>query len=215
MLLRAQKGKVIIMAIGKNIETRGHIVGFKEEISKAADSGEDEFFTWFDNAKNKNAAFIRGAWDFIVHIALPSSKFLSTPEEKIALEIGHGGGRILSAASRCFQSVIGVDIHENNEKVEDELKKRGINNFSLIKTDGKQIPIESGSVDFIYSFIVLQHIEKIEVFRTYLHETFRLLKPNGIAVLYFGRKYFLSINRASKILYLVDKYSERFIIPKG
>ena len=129
------------MVTGKKIETRGHVVGFREEISKAAASTDDEFFTWFNGAKDKDTAFIRGSWDFMVHIALPSSKFLSAPEERVALEIGHGGGRILAAASRCFKNVIGVDIHENNEKVGNELIKRGIDNFRLIKTEGKEIPV--------------------------------------------------------------------------
>jgi tRNA G46 methylase TrmB len=100
------------MGLGKELETRGHVVGFKEEISKAAASTDDEFFTWFNSSKDKDAAFIRGSWDFMVHIALPSSKFLSTPEDKVALEIGHGGGRILAAASRHFQKVIGIDIQK-------------------------------------------------------------------------------------------------------
>src|SRR5512143_105108 len=143
------------MASGKEVETSGHVIGFKKEISRAAASTEDEFFTWFDNAKDKDAAFIRGSWDFMVHIALPCSQFLSNPEDKVALEIGHGGGRILAAASRAFRNVIGVDVHENNEKVDSELNRRGINNCQLVKTEGKELPIESNSIDFVYSFIVL------------------------------------------------------------
>ncbi len=49
------------MAIGKVIEKRGHIIGFREEISKAASSSEDEFFTWFDSTKDKDSAFVRGS----------------------------------------------------------------------------------------------------------------------------------------------------------
>ncbi len=173
------------------------------------------FFTWFDHAKDKEAAFVRGSWDFIVHIALPSTKFLSVPEEKIALEIGHGGGRILSAASRYFREVIGIDIHENNNKVEHGLKRRGINNFTLIKTEGSDIPIDNDSVDLLYSFIVLQHVERMEVFNKYLNETYRILKPDGIAVLFFGRKYVLSINRSSRICYYINTLAERFLLPKG
>jgi ubiquinone/menaquinone biosynthesis C-methylase UbiE len=203
------------MTTGKEIETRGHVVGFREEISKAAASTDDEFFTWFNSAKDKDASFIRGGWDFMVHIALPSSRFLSAPEEKVAVEIGHGGGRMLAAASRCFKSVIGVDIHEHNGKVEEELKKRGIYNFRLIKTEGRKIPVEENSIDFVYSFIVLQHVEKMDVFIKYLKETFRILRPNGIAALYFGRKYFISHNRNSRILYLVDRFVERFSLLKG
>jgi ubiquinone/menaquinone biosynthesis C-methylase UbiE len=203
------------MAAGKEIEKRGHITGFKEEISKAAASTDDTFFTWFDNARDKDASFIRGTWDFMVHIALPSSPFLSAPEEKVALEIGHGGGRILAAASRSFMQVIGIDIHENHEKVASELKRRGINNFRLINTEGKEIPVEDSSIDFVYSFIVLQHVEKLKVFENYLKESYRILKPNGIAVLYFGRKYVLSFNKKSKLLYLIDRFAERFLLSKG
>lgn len=203
------------MASEKKVETRGHVIGFKKEISRAAASTDDEFFTWFDRAKDKDAAFIRGSWDFMVHIALPCSQFLSNPEDKVALEIGHGGGRILAAASRSFRNVIGIDVHENNEKVESELNKRGINNFRLVKTEGKELPIENNSIDFVYSFIVLQHVGKMEVFKNYLSESHRILKPGGIAVLYFGRKFTFSFNRSSRVLYLIDRFAERILLPRG
>lgn len=190
-------------------------MGFREEISKAAASSDDEFFTWFNSASDKEAAFVRGAWDYMIHIALPVSQFLSQPEEKIALEIGHGGGRILAAASRYFKSVIGIDIHDHNEKVESELKQRAIRNFRLIKTDGREISLEYASVDFVYSFIVLQHIEKYNIFKKYINETNRVLRTNGIAVLYFGRKCLLSANRSSIFLYLIDRVIERILLPKG
>lgn len=200
------------MATGKNIETRGHIVGFREEISKAAALSENNFFTWFDSAKDKEAAFIRGSWDFTVHIALPALQFLSHPEEKTALEIGYGGGRILTAAARHFRSVVGVDIHEHSEKVQAELNKRGINNCILRKTDGANIPVEDNSIDFIYSFIVFQHLEKIEIFKSYLCESYRVLKPGGIAVFYFGRKAIFSENKKIKILYMLDRISESIVM---
>ena len=40
------------MSAGKTIETRNHIIGFKEEISKAAIKSEDDFFTWFNECKD-------------------------------------------------------------------------------------------------------------------------------------------------------------------
>lgn len=203
------------MTTGKKVEDRGHIVGFKEEISKVALSSDDNFFTWFNSSSDKNASFVRGSWDFIIHIAMPSSRYLSTPEEKVALEIGHGGGRLLAAASRHFKNVIGVDVHEHNQKVEDELKTRGIDNFRLIKTDGKALPVESASVDLVYSFIVLQHVEKYDIFENYVREAFRVLRTNGIAILYFGRKCKFSQGRSSKFLYLVDRFTENMLLPRG
>lgn len=203
------------MADEKEIERRGHIVGFREAIANAANCSDDDFFTWFNDATDKEAAFVRGSWDFMLHIAQPASRFLSKPEEKVALEIGYGGGRILAAASRCFGKVIGVDVHENNDKVERELKKRGANNFELIKTDGSELPLGDDAVDFVYSFIVLQHIEKYQIFKRYFQEIYRVLRPNGLAVLYFGRKYFFSMNSNSRCLYLIDRIAEGFLLSKG
>jgi ubiquinone/menaquinone biosynthesis C-methylase UbiE len=203
------------MATGQELETRSHVVGFREEITKVGDSSEDAFFTWFDAARDKNAAFVRGSWDFALHIATPAARHLSSPEEKIALEIGHGGGRLLAAASRAFGQVIGVDIHDNNTLVEEELRARGIQNFRLIQADGSKIPVDDASIDFVYSFIVLQHVERYEVFKTYLAEASRILKPGGVAVIYFGRKWLLSLNRTSTTFYWLDRFLERFLLPKG
>ncbi len=203
------------MNIGRKIETRNHIIGFREEINSVANQSKDAFFSWFNNADNTDAAFVRGQWDFIVHVGLPLAKYITKPETKVALEIGHGGGRILFAASKSFKKAIGVDIHNNNKLVEAELKSRGATNFELFRTDGSSIPVGDSMVDVVYSFIVLQHVEKIAIFREYLNETYRILKPNGIALLYFGRKYFLSSGRSSILFYLIDCCLERLLLRKG
>ena len=203
------------MPTGKMIETRGHITGFKEEISKAAGKSEDDFFTWFNESKDKNAAFVRGHWDFSYHILRPSWKYIVLPEEKTALEIGYGGGRILAAASRYFNNVIGIDVHESSEFVAAELRRRGILNFELMRTDGSSIPVDSETVDFVYSFIVLQHVEKYDIFKNYLQETYRVLKPGGIAVLYFGRKSYFSLGKSSKLLLLADMLLETMFLSRG
>lgn len=203
------------MATGKKIENRSHIIGFKEEIQKAGESSKDSFFTWFDTAKDTNSSFIRGFWDFSVHFAHPVAKYISNPETKTALEIGYGGGRILAAAANHFQYVIGTDLHEHLDIVKNELNTRGIHNFELHVTDGTSIPINDWSVDLVYSFIVFQHLEKMEIFLKYFEETYRVLKQGGIAVLYFGRFRQFSNNRGKKYLYLLDRLIERFVLREG
>lgn len=203
------------MATGQQIETRGHVVGFKEEISKAADANDNAFFTWFDAAKDKDTAFVRGCWDFSLHMASEFAPFISHPEDKVIMEIGHGAGRLLAAASRSFKHAIGVDIHENNEKVAEELNAHGIENFTLFQSDGKSLPVPDQNVDCVYTFIVMQHLERIEVFESYLKEIHRVLKNGGVAVIYFGRKYKQSINRDSRWRYLLDKWMEGVRMPKG
>jgi len=151
----------------------------------------------------------------MVHIGMPLSKYISNPQDKIALEIGHGGGRILLAACRSFKKAIGIDVHNKNKLVEAELKNRGASNFELFKTDGSTIPVEDSTVDIVYSFIVLQHVEKIDIFKRYLEETYRVLKSEGIAILYFGRRCSHSLNNNSYFYYLIDCLLERLLLSKG
>jgi ubiquinone/menaquinone biosynthesis C-methylase UbiE len=202
------------MMTGNRIELREHIAGFQDEIGKNAEQGKDAFFTWFNDSIDTDTAFIRGSWDFLVHIGLPIAKYLDHPEDKTILEIGHGGGRILASACRSFKTGIGVDIHNNNALVDSELKKRGIANFKLLQSNGKTVPVENDTVDIVYSFIVFQHLERIEIFNHYFEETYRILRSNGIAVLYFGRKSFFSHNRKSVFLYWIDRILENLLLFK-
>jgi len=204
-----------MVGIGKKTETRGHVTGFKEEIAKARGASDETFFTWFDYAENKEAAFARGAWDFSLHIALPLAPYLDTPASKRVLDIGYGAGRMLASAARHFGEGVGVDIHEEYDTVRDELEKRGVSNVTLDTTDGKSIPLPDASVDVAYSFIVFMHLEYITVFEAYMAEVARVLKPGGLAVLYFGRRAKYSHNRSSRALYLFDHLLERVYMPKG
>lgn len=203
------------MGIGEKIYTDSHITGFKEEIAKAAQQPDDQFFTWFNSAANRDAAFVRGQWDFALHIAAPLAPYLQKPEQKSVLEIGHGGGRILCAACRGFAKGFGVDIHDHNQLVRNELSQRGVNNVELLQADGHTLPLPDQSVDVIYSFVVLQHVQKIEIFQEYVQEAFRILTPGGLALLYFGRKCLVSQNRSASFTYWVDRAVELLLLRGG
>ena len=129
-----------------------------------------------------------------------------TREKKDALEIGYGGGRILNAACSFFKEAIGIDIHDEQETVEAFLRDQGKSNFKLIKTSGRTIKVESNSIDLVYSFIVLQHLPTYEVFKDYVKETYRCLKPGGIAQLYFGK--YTNLNLSQQIRYFMQGYKE-------
>lgn len=203
------------MGWAEHIDRRSHVVGFREAITQAARQDENVFFGWFDHAEDKESSFVRGSWDFLWHIAQPLTPYLTRPETKTALEIGHGGGRLLAAAGRCFQFVIGVDIHDENDKVHFALRDRGIRNAQLMKTEGARLPVGPAHVDCVYSFIVLQHVETYAVFERYFEETYRVLKPGGVAVLYFARRYRWSFDRSSRLLYGLDRLLEPVLLWKG
>lgn len=77
------------------------------------------------------------------HIAQPIAPYQARSEDKAALEIGHGEWRILAAASRCFNQVIRVDIHDHNDWVEVALRVRAVNYVQLIRTEGAVLPVGS------------------------------------------------------------------------
>jgi ubiquinone/menaquinone biosynthesis C-methylase UbiE len=191
----------------QNISDTEHQLRYAEEIREARLAGMNLFQSWFNKSKDINQSIVRGYWDFTFNIlTLKVCEYIENPEEKIALEIGYGGGRILNAACSYFKEVIGIDIHDEQQTVEAFLKSQGKNNFRLIKTSGRTIDVDSESIDFIYSFIVLQHLPSFDVFVSYLKESYRCLKLGGVAQLYFGK--WSKLNKVNQLRYVIQGYKE-------
>ena len=161
---------------------------YSDAIAEARLKGPDTFQGWFNKTGSVSEASVRGHWDFAFHILKKSvHRHMETPQEKTALEIGYGGGRILGAACGFFKHVVGVDIHGEQDAVKEFLSTQGKKNFTLLRTNGSTFDVSSESIDFVYSFIVLQHLPRFEVLENYVRETARVLKKGGLAQLYFGR----------------------------
>jgi ubiquinone/menaquinone biosynthesis C-methylase UbiE len=199
----------------KNMENETHIIGFKRVISEAA-VDTDKFFGWFDNKSTFEETYTQAAWDFSWHIAVPLAPYISKPVHTMcALEIGGGGGRLSAQAARHFGRVVSVDIHDQLSKVSDKCKQLGITNIEFKQGNGYLLPCDDQSVDVVYSFIVFQHLEKISILESYLRETFRVLCPGGLALIYAGRHGPNSLRKASKLLYRWDVLMEKFRLPNG
>jgi SAM-dependent methyltransferase len=161
---------------------------YTDAVRQVGMEGGNAFQSWFNRSENIHQSVTRGFWDMTIHILTPQvCALLKQPEEKTALEIGYGGGRILNAACNYFKSVIGVDIHSEQDLVENFLHSQGKTNFLLLRTSGRTLDVDRESIDFIYSFIVLQHLPSLDVLQSYIQETYRCLKPKGVAQLYFGK----------------------------
>jgi len=157
-----------------------HIAKYRDAIDKAASGGELAFQQWFCKSGSLKQTEIRGYWDFVIHNLTPKVMAeISDPENKTVLEIGYGGGRLIKAASSFFGKAIGVDIHSSVPNIP---------SVTLLVGDGKTLPVESESVDFVYSFIVFLHLQSFDAFVSYLKETRRVLRHGGIAQIYFGLK---------------------------
>jgi ubiquinone/menaquinone biosynthesis C-methylase UbiE len=147
-----------------------------------------EYQNWFDKCDSIDSCIRKGIIDFHTRILpYPSYSVLGDPRDKVSLEIGYGGGRLISAASQIFNTAIGIDIlQEDSVKMTREfLEISGAKNFKLM--DYSQIDeIKDSSIDFIYSFIVFQHFSTIDYFHTYMKLIKRTLKPGGMGTIFFG-----------------------------
>ncbi len=98
---------------------------------------------------------------------------------KTVLEIGCGVGRITEFIAGSFEKVYAVDISgEMIKKLKNRLQ--GISNIKAFETDGVSLPLEDDSVDFVFSYIVFQHMPSREVVGKNFEEVSRVLKKKGI-----------------------------------
>ncbi|HSB62577.1 MAG TPA: methyltransferase domain-containing protein [Thermoanaerobaculia bacterium] len=95
------------------------------------------------------------------------------------LEIGCGVGRLLVPLAKRVAFAHGVDISpvmiEKSKSFAAETP-----NVRTALTDGTFTSLVDASLDFVFSFIVFQHIPDRAPIRRYVEETARVLKPGGV-----------------------------------
>jgi SAM-dependent methyltransferase len=103
------------------------------------------------------------------------------------LEIGCGVGRTAVPFGRFFEQVEGVDI---SPRMVEAAVARGLPaNVRLQATGGADLaPFGDGSLDFVFSEHVFQHIADASVIERYLAEITRVLRPGGAALLQFDTR---------------------------
>ncbi len=99
-----------------------------------------------------------------------------------ALDFGCGVGRITRALCTRFEKSIGIDASETMIKKATDINKKYMNKVEFIanKKDNLNV-IKDGSISFIYSVIVLQHLPKKQALN-FIREFMNKLEHNGILV---------------------------------
>ncbi len=99
------------------------------------------------------------------------------------LDFGCGLGRLTRALGRRFDQAIGVDVSPTMVAEATELAAAaGIDNVRFaLNQEPHLAQFATGSIDFVYSNIVLQHVSR-DLQLGYLREFGRLLAPGGLAV---------------------------------
>lgn len=98
-----------------------------------------------------------------------------------ALDFGCGVGRLTQPLATCFRHVVGVDVSTEMIRLANDLNTAR-ERVSYVCNDSPHLGMfPTGSFTFVYSNVVLQHIEP-PLAQRYLEEFFRVLAPGGVAV---------------------------------
>lgn len=96
-----------------------------------------------------------------------------------ALDIGCGIGRLTKPLAKRFKNVVGVDVSEEMI-AQARATWADCAAIEFMVNNGRDLSVvPSRSMDFIFSYIVLQHIPDPEIQYNYLRDIGRILRPGG------------------------------------
>lgn len=123
-----------------------------------------------------------GENDFERLVAPVLRRFSIQPEEQTALELGCGAGRMTASFSRRFRHVVAVDI---SAEMVDRGRKLLDHAANITWVHGNGVDLKESadsSVDFVFSFIVLQHLPSKAFVLSYIREMLRVVRPGGFCL---------------------------------
>ena len=104
-----------------------------------------------------------------------------TGRRQRALDFGCGAGRLTHALADHFDQVVGIDIAPSMIAVARRLHAGAARVEFQVNTTTRLESVAAGSIDLVYTRLVLQHIPPRYV-RDYLAECVRVLSPGGVLV---------------------------------
>jgi ubiquinone/menaquinone biosynthesis C-methylase UbiE len=130
--------------------------------------------------------FASGEEDYLRLVDPILQKLQFNPAGKSLAELGCGAGRMTRTFAQRFHSVLAVDIStEMQSRAKEYL--RSFSNIRWVLSNGETLSgIESVSVDFVFSYLVLQHMPTKEVVFNSIQEMTRVLRPGGAFLFQFN-----------------------------
>jgi 2-polyprenyl-3-methyl-5-hydroxy-6-metoxy-1,4-benzoquinol methylase len=106
---------------------------------------------------------------------------LSPASGQTVLDVGCSWGRWSVAAARAGFIPIGMDVHIDALLAAGRVSRQLGVNADFVCGDVEALPLRSKSVDVVFSYSVLQHIDRLKVTH-FFEEAFRVLKPGGLCL---------------------------------
>ena len=139
------------------------------------------FYVAFGRRSQDEQEFLAGAAEVMSALQPEFSRLPpSSSDARSALEIGCGRGRLMRPMSRQFGEIHGVDISDVMVRLACDQLKDIPHAHVHVTPDSSLGMFADNSFDFVYSYIVFQHIPNRDVVLNYLSEARRVLKTGGI-----------------------------------
>jgi SAM-dependent methyltransferase len=105
---------------------------------------------------------------------------------KCMLELGCGAGRMTSSFAKRFELVYALDLsHEMLSRA--RLMHSAQKNILWLQSNGVDLScVASDSIDFVFSYLVLQHLPEEALVLQYIREMLRVLRPSGVFLFQFN-----------------------------
>ncbi|MCJ8321896.1 MAG: malonyl-ACP O-methyltransferase BioC [Colwellia sp.] len=102
--------------------------------------------------------------------------WLPNRNDLTVLDLGCGTGFFTDLLSGSYQQVIGLDI---STKMLNYAKEKRSTDITWLEGDAHKLPLKSESIDFVYSNLVIQWCDPLDVA---IKEILRVLKPGGLFI---------------------------------
>ncbi len=130
--------------------------------------------------------FASGEEDYQRLVAPILAEMNFVPHDKRMVEIGCGAGRMTRVFAREFAEVEAIDISDEMQRRGKEYLQ-GFPNIRWILADGATLSsVADQNADFVFSYLVIQHLPSHTIANTLLREILRALKPGGLFLFQFN-----------------------------
>jgi ubiquinone/menaquinone biosynthesis C-methylase UbiE len=168
----------------------------------------------WDNRARKNAfhyiASWREEWDLPAFLASGEEDYgkLVRPvldrchiptSGRVMVELGCGAGRMTGSFARRYQGVVAVDLSSEMLRQAREIHAAD-NNILWTRVAGADLAaIASDSADFVFSYLVLQHLPDENLVFGYVREMLRVVRPGGAFLFQFNGSDKPTMNLAGRL----------------
>jgi ubiquinone/menaquinone biosynthesis C-methylase UbiE/uncharacterized protein YbaR (Trm112 family) len=106
---------------------------------------------------------------------------------QLLVDVGCSWGRWSIAAAQAGFRPIGVDVHIDALAAAGRVSRQVGVRVDYVCADAERLPFRSGSIDVLFSYSVLQHLDREKV-AAFFKQAFRVLKPEGTCLVQLPNK---------------------------